>query len=241
MARRHVVQTVVASVVTGVTASAVTWYLTKKAFEEAYETRLLQEVEASITFLMSQGVDFSKVDVVDEIPEQDPEAPDSVPPVSEILDEGFDTPVLESVEGERIFPDQTEKPPLDDLAKQRVRYDKIMTENEYKEPEPEAAPENPDISVISVDLYNSNVSEFEQTTLTIFADGGVIDISGDLVLEHTELIGLPPYPFGEMSEDPDAVYIRNKKLEREFEVLRDGGNAAEFLAHSLQTKFSPGF
>lgn len=77
------------------------------------------------------------------------------------------------------------------------------------------------------------MSEYPQSVLTVFADGGVLDEAGSFVAAHTDLIGVGPYPFGEMSEDDSVVYIRNKKLEREFEVIKDDQNAADFLSPDL--------
>lgn len=220
MSRRHVVQTVVASVASATAASAVTWYLTKKAYEDLFDQRVAEEVKTSVEFLKSKDLDFEKVDVV----------AGDLPDIPDELEEGFDTPPIEDPEGERIFPGQADKPPLEELVREKVRYDKVLTENDYKEPASETGKvEDPNITVITEDLFNSNVSEYEQSVLVVFSDGGVLDIQGNFVPDASDLIGLPPYPFGEMSSDKDAVYIRNKKLEREFEVVRDPGKAADFL------------
>lgn len=240
--RRHIVLAAVASTVSAAAASAVTWYLTKKAFEEQYEERLRAEVETSINFLIQNNVDLEAVDVVkavDDVPDATQEEAEST-----TLDEGFDVPPLKEVEGERIFSDAN-KPPLDELVRKRERvpYEKMMEKEGYTEKTPETLPEpvetDPNIVVISQDIFMSNISEYAQSSVTVFSDGGVLDEQGGFVEEHTELIGLPPYPFGEMSGEEGVVYIRNKKLEREFEVLYDEGKAAEFLAHDVQTKYSP--
>lgn len=229
--RRHLLITVGASVVSATAASAVMWFVIKKKLEESYEVRLAEELQASIDFLVESKVELEKVTIGD--PDFEEEEPVKILP--EVLEE------LSEVEGERIFGDE-DKPSLDALAaNQKIEYHKILTSENYLDDalDPEEPPyEDPEIQPISRDLFQANVSEFEQHTLTYFADGGVLDEEGGFVSDHEILIGPNPPKFGMMSEDPDIVYIRNKRLEREYEVIRDEQNASDFLSHELHSMYS---
>lgn len=211
--------------------SLATYFIVKKRLDATYDDRLAEELQTSIDFLASQQVDFSKTIVTEEVP-QDTE-------VEEIEEIEEDAP--DEFEGMRLV---ETKPPIEELAakNQAVQYNKIVEAQQYdtallKEEEhidePDFETVNPDISVIGRDLFMTNVSEWPQTTLTYFSDGGVLDLQGDFVPEHENLIGVGKPPFGEMSEDENIVYLRNKKEQTEYEVLWDPGQAGEFLRHSL--------
>lgn len=217
-----------------VTATGViTYFATRKRLEAEYDERLAKELQSSLEYLAAKQVDLSKVTISDDLPEEEPDNVDIQ------VDE------LDPVEGTRVFGSGAEKPSLEYLAKrnQLKQYNKILSEEGYKEDE-ETAPEepiyeNPDILVISRDVFMENETEWPQSTLTYFADDGVLDDKGDFVEESTTLIGEATPPFGQMSGDPVIVYLRNTKLEREFEVIQDSGNATDFLAHSLTEMYRP--
>lgn len=221
-------------VVSAAAGAAVGYFVTKKVLDELYETRLAEEVQTSIDFLIQQGVSLEKVDVVVD--------------VEDLADDEVPEPELEEKEvaGERVFGDayKSDLSAVADAAlkNQQVRYDKVLTTEEYTEEDksefPDPPEEDPEISVISKDIFLENATEWPQSTLTYFSDAGVLDDMGEFVADHVTLIGQGPYPFGFMSEDPEVVYIRNKRLEQEFEVLKDEGKAADFLAHSLKDMYS---
>lgn len=244
MRREDILIAVGASVLSAAAASAATWYFGVKKVAREYEERLETEVTESVKFFMNE-VD-PKVVVSDEDPD------DVVTEIEKQNDfvevEEVEVEELPEVEGERVFPNQGGMT-LDDLrAKSHVvRYDQVVTvdtdsedEEEEREPFPQEAlgsvswdPGGDDISIISRDLFLENTSGFEQTTLTYFQDGGVIDLDSELVSEHELLIGQGKPPFGQMSEDENIVYVRNKNVQTEYEVIQDPGNATDFLMHSL--------
>lgn len=230
--RRDIVVPVGVAVVSAAISAGVTYFVAKKAFEASYEVRLAEEIQTSVDFLVQNEVELEKVDVVVD---------------TDFLDiDAIEFPADPEEESRDLVPGAVSaalaKPSLQDLAarNQQVQYHKVLTTEEYSDdPDlPEIPEENPDISVISKDIFMENGSEFDQCSVTYFADGGVLDEEGSFVEDHVDMIGEGPYPFGEMSEDPIVVYIRNKRLEREFEVIQDEGNATDFLAHSLQYMWS---
>ena len=227
----------------------VTYFVIKKRLEATYDERVRLEVEESIEFLKTQDVDLEKVAVVTEFPEDEAiEVPEEVKEVMEqydsaVLDPEPEPDTIDEVEGQRLV--ETKPDPADLVKKnQAVSYHKVFKDDAEKVAEAEVAeaarvdePDfedvNPDISVISRDLFMTNVSEYPQQTLTYFSDDAVLDIQGDFVADHENLIGTGRPPFGLQSEDENIVYLRNKKTEKEFEVIYDSGEAGEFLRHSL--------
>jgi hypothetical protein len=259
MSRRSVLTGFGISVVSAAAGAGVAWYIANKKITEEFEQRIDKEVKESVDFVLRQH-GIRDVVVSDEDPEtlaeqlNEVETPVDVviaeeipeePTVSEVLAEieAEDSP-LDEFKGERVFGSQEEKPPLEDLAQrnQETPYHKIATPDVDDTPEvelPEEPIEDPDISIISRDIFMENGTDWEQETLTYFADGGVLNVQGDFVEDHELMIGQGRPRFGQLSEDENVVYIRNKRLEKEFEILSDPGNASEFLTHSLQDMYRP--
>lgn len=258
MTRKNVLIGLGVSTVSAAVASGITWFVTKRILDEQYEERLDEEIKTSVKYILKQ-LEIDNVVVSDDDPDileeqmNDAELPfelvtaelDTVSNLTE--DYRSDEP---EIVGERVFGSQDEKPPLEDLASRNhnVEYHKVLTdpdtydtpvvvEEEIELPPP--PPEDPDISIISRDIFMENGSEWEQETLTYFADDGVLNVAGDFVEDHEKMIGVGRPRFGEMSEDANVVYVRNKRLEKEFEIIADPGNASEFLAHSLTQLFKP--
>lgn len=227
---------VLLSIASASVGSLATYFISKKRFDESYEVRLAKELQSSIDFLVRNDIDLKKVDIGDPDLDQDlinEEPEKTIPDPPELEEEEEDT-------RERIFGDEN-KPPIDSLAaNQAIEYHKMLVTETYIEKVDELEEENyedPDISVISRDIFTENGSSFDQSSLTYFADGGVLDEAGGFVENHTDLIGSRLPPFGEMSQDPMIVYIRNKRLQREFEVIQDDQKASDFLAHELHSMY----
>lgn len=244
------------NVLIGIAASAavssgITWYVTKRIVSQQYEDRIDEEVKASVAHYLRQ-VDPTTI-VSDEDPDilaerlNDEAINEQVQVIIE-AQEYAPTEEVKEVEGERVFGATNEKPPLEDLAHRnnQVEYHKVLTVEKTEEvfpaqeDLPEPPPENPDISIISRDIFMANETEWEQDTITYFnGDGGCTDVNGSFIENHAELIGEGRPRFGEMSDDANVVYVRNKKLEKEFEVISDPGSASEFLVHSLGEMYKP--
>lgn len=231
-------------VLDAVVVSAATYFATKKKLNQEFDERLDREVKASVEFELSQlGVLVSddEFEQPTEMPATDSmEDPDiSVPEETRepVLDED-----LEPTGGERVFPGQ-DKPTLEELAQknQTTQYHSVLEGADYgptvEQPaEPVVTtPEDvwdpgEEISVISRDLYETNVSGFQQEVYTFFAgDKQLLSIMGDVVENQEQYIGTGIPPFGQQSDDSNAVYLRNRKLGQECEVIRDPGKASDFL------------
>lgn len=65
-------------------------------------------------------------------------------------------------------------------------------------------------------------SDYAILSLTYFLDGTVLNERDKIVTNVDELIGEDfANHFGDYPEDPDTVYVRNDKLEIDFEILKD--------------------
>lgn len=93
------------------------------------------------------------------------------------------------------------------------------------------AEQESDIYVISKDSFENDDSEYTQNTLTYFADDDVLADERDQPIHNKRpIVGEDNLRFGEESNDPNIVYIRNDILEVDFEVcLSEGSFAHEVL------------
>lgn len=205
-----------ASLISAGLASIITAHFVEKKLLKEFDERLERELAASVEFLEETG----KAEPTEEYRQQEDH--------KKVFGTKFDL----------------SKPPLEEVVNkhQRVRYDQIIKSNGYTEdetpPEGEVDPGCDtlgEIFTISTDEYMDNESGFLQSTLTYCSDGGVLDEDGDLVAAHVDLIGDAVPPFGKESGEPHVCYLRNVKLRREFEVIRDEARAADILDPSEET------
>jgi len=97
------------------------------------------------------------------------------------------------------------------------------------------SPEEP--YIIHRDEYFAQESGNTQKTLTYYAgDEILVDESDTPIYNYTVVVG--ELRFGHGSEDPNIVYIRNEKLNGEYEVIRDSGHySVEVLGAELEHSF----
>ena len=61
---------------------------------------------------------------------------------------------------------------------------------------------------------------YNQIELTYYADGTLEDDEGNIITDVDELVGQDSlFTFGEYEED--AVFVRNERLETDFQILKD--------------------
>lgn len=91
-----------------------------------------------------------------------------------------------------------------------------------------------EISLISLLDFSSGESGYETTSLNYYAGDKVLSTLEDEKIEDVDgTIGPDALEhFGMLSDDPNVVYVRNKKLQIDFEVLRNDGAWIE-EAHGL--------
>lgn len=96
--------------------------------------------------------------------------------------------------------------------------------------------------VISHDEFMENTFEHEQTKMTWYeADETLADAKDEIIHEVESTVGNDNLDrFGHGSRDSRVVYIRNERLELDFEVVKSDGSFAEEvmgLQHSDETRF----
>lgn len=97
--------------------------------------------------------------------------------------------------------------------------------------EPESDEErNPDEPyVISVDEYMNDHEEYDKNTVTYFeADDVLVDEREQVIPDVEQTVGTDSLTkFGHMSNDNKVVYVRNERLEADFEILLDTRSYSE--------------
>jgi len=86
--------------------------------------------------------------------------------------------------------------------------------------------------IISVQEYMAGEAEFNQVTVSYFAGDEVLcDDSDDPIDEVETVVGHDNLTkFGHRSNDANIVYVRNEKLQIDFEVIKNNGNYSEIVA-----------
>lgn len=108
----------------------------------------------------------------------------------------------------------------------------IVTQNIFLrgDEQPQAPQEEPTAEkpyIIAFHEYDEQTKGYVQETLTYFTDGALTDESDMVIDTIDEVVGLANLQwFGRKSPNPNVVYIRNEKLEKDFEVVRSIGTYA---------------
>lgn len=109
----------------------------------------------------------------------------------------------------------------------------------YEEEIKNRTPEMP--YIIHVDEYNDEIGddgiEYSKSTLTYYQGDDVLVDDQDVPIYNYEKTA-SPLTFGKGSQDPSIVYIRNERLEADYEVLLDHGHyAVEVLGAEIEESF----
>lgn len=108
-----------------------------------------------------------------------------------------------------------------EMAKQ---YDNILEENKYAQVLEKGGSNMKDDEpyVISPLKFAEEDEDYEVVSLTYHADGILVDDMGELIEDSESIVGTEfPEHFGEYTEDPDTVYVRNERLMIDYEIQRD--------------------
>lgn len=120
--------------------------------------------------------------------------------------------------------------------------EEVVDRNAFDHDEPQPEPEDPwnqqvemqgrgaiHPYVIHQEEFMANDDEHEQVTLTYFSGDDVLSDERDTVIAEPDVIvGLDNLQkFGHGSGDPNTVYIRNPRLEVDYEVVRSEGTFAQ--------------
>lgn len=122
-----------------------------------------------------------------------------------------------------------------------TKFVKTLLENRYGAPseEPQNEEQLRDVARSKGEPYILDQNEFmtgeldyNQVTLTYFAEDHVLADEGDMPVEDPEAtVGNANLDrFGYKSNDPKVVYVRNDKLEIDFEIVKSEGSYAQEVA-----------
>ena len=82
--------------------------------------------------------------------------------------------------------------------------------------------------ILSAREFEDGELDYSQNTLTYYEGDDVLTDERDQPIHHLQkIVGAENLKFGEMSDDPNIVYIRNNELEVDFEVCRSKGTFTE--------------
>lgn len=107
--------------------------------------------------------------------------------------------------------------------------------------EEEANRQDPNVPyIIHVDEYFANEKGYIQSTLQYYQGDNILCDEQDVPVYNPEKI-VGKLEFGHGSNDPNVVYVRNEKLEAEWEVLRDHGHfQTEVLGQHVEERYEDG-
>lgn len=111
------------------------------------------------------------------------------------------------------------------LEEIRKSYDDIIEENKYAKVLEKGGFKGVKLEepyVISPLKFAEGDEDYEVISLTYFSDGILVDDMGELIDDVESIVGNEfPEHFGEYTEDPDTVYVRNERLMVDYEIQRD--------------------
>ena len=82
--------------------------------------------------------------------------------------------------------------------------------------------------ILSAREFEEGELDYSQNTLMYYEGDDVLTDERDQPIHHLQkIVGAENLKFGEMSDDPNIVYIRNNELEVDFEVCRSKGTFTE--------------
>lgn len=94
--------------------------------------------------------------------------------------------------------------------------------------------------IISHDEYFNNDTDYNQNTITYFEEDDVlVDEEDTPIRNEVQVVGEGNLLFGRWSKDENIVYIRNEKLEVDFEVVRSHGSYAKEILGFIQHDDQP--
>jgi flagellar basal body-associated protein FliL len=125
---------------------------------------------------------------------------------------------------------ETQEPPELLVVEVKDRIKNVFTESEpvgdfdYEVEIPKRTPDEP--YVLHYDEFYENDKEFQQVSVTFYEEDGVLVDEREQPFADSEAsvgdVNLTRFGYG--SKDPNIVYIRNERLEMDFEIARASGS-----------------
>jgi len=176
-------------------------FITWRVLKEQYDVLLLSEIE-SVKEVYGRGGSDPKEYHGDG---------------TDLVDEGFYT--------------SNSEPPV---LKERMKYKRYVKENTpYNEirkanegllanlAEPEPADKDTSCYVISISQFGAEREDYETLSLSYYeGDDTLADEKDEIIQDVIGTVGEGLLCFGDQSEDPDVVYVRNERLGIDYEIVR---------------------
>ena len=234
----------------GATAAHV---LTKRYMTAKYETVIAEEVDAARLYfskLYKKG-DYAVPVRHSELDDQKPVESVKYEKLAEAYSRAEGVPIQKAAVGARPTskPEEGEdmeafenrlikeaKAEVEDVKERLGIFDEedeseeeVITMNVFSDNSSEADERDPNRPfILSKREFEEGEEEYTQNTLTYYEGDDVLTDERDQPIHHLQkIVGNENLRFGEKSDDPNVVYIRNNHLEVDFEVCRSPGTFAE--------------
>lgn len=228
--------------------------VTKKAMTAKYETLIAEEIDSARLYFskLYKSGDYSEPKRAAESLRGEKPAVEQYEKMAEVYSRAESTPIRKTSEATKtkIKPEEGEdmeafEKRLIQKAKEEVEdvkerlgifeededesEEEVITMNVFSENSPESDERNPNKPFILTQReFEEGEHDYTQNTLTYYEGDDVLTDERDQPIHNKRpVVGDDNLQFGEKSNDPNVVYIRNNHLEVDFEVCRSDGSFAE--------------
>lgn len=191
------------------------YFIAKKQLEQRYQEELREEIAHERAYLNERHKNTLERRI-----------PQTPPGVDDRVHEGPPTQDLEKVlEGLRYGPKTVAVGP----PKAHNVFDRTELDSTPPEGQESADQSNENLGlpfVIPEDVWSESMPFYEHVTYTYYQEDDTLADEEDQIVDRVDfLVGDDNLTrFGEKCDDPDTVFIRNKKLRMDFEIVRAHGS-----------------
>ena len=116
------------------------------------------------------------------------------------------------------MPNMAEKSRYKKIVKKYTAYNAINGEGKVVD---SFEAERPSCYVISLDTFGNENPDYDKISISYYEDDDTLADEQDEIMQEVEgTIGEALLCFGDQSDDPDVVYVRNERLSIDYEVVR---------------------
>jgi hypothetical protein len=239
----------VTALAAGLVGGGVSHILTKRHVTAKFEQLMEDEVELTKKFyedkeaknkLKKEGAYSDPVALLEVVTDEVKEYTDTVEELKYQASNEFAAPPVSPENPLTVVePEPVEVVEVKETVEVRNIFKDAKSANSYFDYEEEVAKRTPNKPyIITHDEFMNAERDYTQVTLTYFEGDDVLTDEQDAPVEDVEgTVGEQNlFRWGHGSKDNNIVYIRNERLELEFEVLRSNGDYAKevlgFIEHS---------
>lgn len=216
------------SVVSAAVSGAATFWITKKVLAQKYADIASVEIEEAKRY-------YSRLQKTEEF--SDP---------TEVLERLHGEEVVEKLNYGTALVERTELPstPYSRMVELERRGEPHSPKDEEDDAEDDGAEGEFVIEgepyIISYDTFMRGDKDYSQKSLTYFENDGVMIDEHDMPIDEIDvIIGNRNIRFGHLSKDAMIVFVRNDKLETDFEITRNKGSFARDILGFIEHEDKP--